>query len=90
MEQRARSWNSRVVRGPVNPSLNDSAGLLVDAFDSDPYVLMPYNPPTYPSFIEGAGYRKVKDLLAWAIDMSTPAPERVTRGGCPGRGSATA
>jgi hypothetical protein len=79
VEQRAREWNSRVVRGPVNPSLNESAGLLIDAFDTDPYVLMPYNPPAYPSFVEGAGYRKVKDLLAWAIDMSMPAPARVTR-----------
>ncbi|MQA28634.1 MAG: N-acetyltransferase [Luteitalea sp.] len=79
VEQRAREWNSRVVRGPVNPSLHDSAGLLVDGFDTDPYILMPYNPPTYPSFVEEAGYRKVKDLLAWAMDLSKPAPERVTR-----------
>lgn len=79
VEARAREWGSRLVRGPVNPSLNDSAGLLIDAFDADPYLLMPYNPPTYPRFVEQAGYEKVKDLLAWDIDMSVPAPERVTR-----------
>jgi hypothetical protein len=79
VEQRARDWKSRVVRGPVNPSLNDSAGLLIDAFDTDPYILMPYNPPTYPSWVEQAGYRKVKDLLAWAIDLSVPVPPRVVR-----------
>jgi hypothetical protein len=79
VERRARDWNSRVVRGPVNPSLNDSAGLLIDAFDRDPYVLMPYNPPAYPAFVEAAGYQKVKDLLAWSVDLTIPVPERVSR-----------
>ena len=67
------------MRGPANPSLNESAGLLIDCFDEDPYVLMPYNPPSYPGFVEAAGYRKVKDLLAWPIDVSAPPPERITR-----------
>jgi GNAT superfamily N-acetyltransferase len=79
VERDAAERGSTVVRGPVNPSLNESAGLLVDCFDDDPYVLMPYNPPSYPSFVEAAGYRKVKDLLAWAIDMSTAQPDRITR-----------
>jgi GNAT superfamily N-acetyltransferase len=79
VEKQARGWNSRVVRGPVNPSLNDSAGLLIDAYDTDPYVLMPYNPVTYPSFVETAGYVKVKDLLAWSVDLTVPVSERVSR-----------
>jgi GNAT superfamily N-acetyltransferase len=79
VERRGHEWGSRVVRGPVNPSLNESAGLLLDAFDQDPYVLMPYNLPSYPVFIEDAGYRKAKDLFAWDIDMGIPAPERITR-----------
>jgi len=79
VERRARARGSAAVRGPANPSLNESAGLLVDCFDEDPFVLMPYNPPAYPSFVEAAGYRKVKDLLAWHIDMSVPQPERITR-----------
>jgi len=32
-------------------------------------LLMPHNPPEYAGFIEGAGYRKVKDLYAWAYDL---------------------
>ena len=78
-ERRAGERHSACVRGPANPSLNESAGLLIDCFDEDPYVLMPYNPPSYPEFVEAAGYRKVKDLLAWHIDMSVPPPERITR-----------
>jgi len=52
------------VRGPLNPSLNEEAGLLVDGFDTDPMLLMPHNPPEYAAFVEAAGYTKVKDLYA--------------------------
>lgn len=70
---------SHDVRGPVSPSLNETAGLLVDGFDSEPYILMPYNPPGYAAFIEAAGYRKAKDLLAWDIDLTRPPSERILR-----------
>jgi GNAT superfamily N-acetyltransferase len=79
VERRGVERASTAIRGPVNPSLNESAGLLIDSFDEDPYVLMPYNPPTYPPFVEAAGYRKVKDLLAWRIDASAPLPDRIAR-----------
>lgn len=57
------------MRGPLNPSLNESAGLLIEGFDTDPVLMMPHNPPEYARFIEAAGYRKVKDLYAWMYDM---------------------
>jgi hypothetical protein len=62
------------LRGPVNPSLNESAGLLVDGFDTDPMVMMPHNPREYADYIESAGYRKVKDLFAWLYDIEAGAP----------------
>ncbi|HMD33820.1 MAG TPA: GNAT family N-acetyltransferase [Vicinamibacterales bacterium] len=68
----ARARGRARVRGPLNPSLNESAGLLVDGFDTPPMVMMPHNPPEYAAFLESAGYAKVKDLLAWIWD---PAPE---------------
>lgn len=79
VESWGRLRQARAVRGPANPSLNESAGLLVDAFDADPYVLMPYNPPEYAGYIEAAGYHKAKDLLAWDIDLTVPCPERITK-----------
>ena len=57
------------VRGPLNPSLNESAGLLIDGFDTDSMLMMPHNPPEYAAYIEAAGYRKVKDLYAWLYDL---------------------
>src|SRR5206468_1006746 len=65
----ARARGRARVRGPINPSLNESAGLLIDGFDSDPMVMMPHNPRAYAAHIESAGYQKVKDLFAWLYDL---------------------
>jgi len=78
-ENWGRARGCPAIRGPVNPSLNESAGLLVLGFDDDPRLLMPYNPPEYREFIEAAGYTKVKDLLAWNIDITAPLGARVER-----------
>jgi len=79
VEAHASQRGSTAVRGPVNPSLHEAAGLLVDGFDDDPYVLMAYNPRSYAAFIEGAGYGAVKDLFAWDMDVRAPLPERLTK-----------
>jgi GNAT superfamily N-acetyltransferase len=79
VEKSAAARGSSVVRGPANPSLNETAGLLIDAFETDPYVLMPYNRADYAASIEAAGYRKAKDLLAWEFDMTAPLGERVLK-----------
>src|SRR5258708_8293832 len=62
------------VRGPINPSLNESAGLLVDGFDTDPMLMMPHNPREYATYIESAGYAKVKDLFAWLYELADIPP----------------
>ncbi len=53
--------------GPVNPSINDPCGLLVDGFGWSPFVLMTYNPPFYPALVEAQGHRKAMDLLAYIL-----------------------
>ena len=70
VEQWAKQRGRSAVRGPLNPSLNESAGLLIEGFDTDPMLLMPHNPPEYAAFIERAGYTKVKDLYAWLYDLT--------------------
>ena len=78
-ESSARAHGRMCVRGPVNPSLNESAGLLVDGFDTDPMVMMPHNPPEYADYIESAGYHKAKDLFAWLYDIEPDVPPAVAR-----------
>jgi GNAT superfamily N-acetyltransferase len=65
-----RKQGMKVARGPANPSLNHEAGLVVNAFERAPYVMMTHNWPYYVDLVEKAGYAKAKDLLAF--DM-TPA-----------------
>ncbi len=55
------------MRGPVNPSMNDETGLLVDGFDSPAVVLMTYNPKYYIELIENYGFAKSKDLYAYHL-----------------------
>ena len=52
------------LRGPVNPSMNATCGLLVEGFDSSPYILMPHNPPYYADLFGAAGF--------WRSSSSTP------------------
>jgi hypothetical protein len=77
----ARERKATVLRGPTNPTLNDEAGLLVDAFDSPPVVMMTYNPPYYAALIEGQGFQKAKDLLAFWFPLEEKPLERLTRVG---------
>jgi len=57
-------------RGPVNPSLNYSCGLLIDGFDSPPTFLMTYNAPYYGGLIEACGFAKSQDLYAYEMDVA--------------------
>ncbi len=78
-EATAHAAGRSILRGPFNPSLNENAGLQIDAFDTDPWILMPYNPPEYPRYLEDAGYRKAKDLYAWLIDLQQGVSRRFQR-----------
>jgi GNAT superfamily N-acetyltransferase len=79
VEQWGRRLGRSAVRGPVNPSMNDGAGFQINAFDTDPYVMMPYNPPGYPRYVEDAGYRKAKDLYAWLFERDQALGEKIGR-----------
>ncbi len=70
------------LRGPMSFSVNDECGLLIEGFDTPPYLMMPHNPPYYSQLLESAGFSKIKDL--WAFlggpkDSSIPVPERLAR-----------
>jgi len=74
-----RERGKDVCRGPVNPSMNDECGLLVDGFDGTPVILMTYNPPYYAALIEGAGYAKSQDLYAYLLRNENYASEKMMR-----------
>ncbi len=57
------------VRGPFNLSINEECGLLVDGFDHPAMLLMPFAPDYAGRRLEGRGYEKAKDLLAYSLDI---------------------
>jgi GNAT superfamily N-acetyltransferase len=75
----ARDLGRAALRGPANPSMNDGSGFQIDAFDTVPFVMMPFNPPAYPHYVEAAGYRKVKDLYAWLFHDAPDLGARIVR-----------
>ncbi|MFZ6185975.1 N-acetyltransferase [Nannocystis pusilla] len=65
--------------GPFELSMNYISGVLVEGFERDPGINMPYNPPYYDRLLQGTGMSKAKDLLHWGIDPQRPIPERVAK-----------
>jgi GNAT superfamily N-acetyltransferase len=67
------------VRGPFNLHINEEVGLLVDGFDTPPYVLMGHARPWYGLRVEANGYRPVKDVLAYHVRPDFEAPRVMTK-----------
>ncbi len=78
----AAAWNRErgmdTLRGPMNFSVNEECGLLVDGFDTPPYLMMTHHLPYYQRLLEGAGFSKAKDLYAYMYDIG-PLPEKIER-----------
>lgn len=88
-EKWLRAQGVTAVRGPANPSSNHVYGLLVDSFDRMPAIMMPYNAPYYATLIEGEGFSKVKDLLAFERtrnDKFSPVFEKIVARASRGKG----
>ncbi|MEM8599877.1 MAG: hypothetical protein AAGF99_08150 [Bacteroidota bacterium] len=75
-----RTQNLRAMRGPANPSLNDVAGLLVDGFDKEPMLLMPYNPPYYADYLQRYGFHRSMTMWAYYVHRHYLDLERMRRG----------
>ncbi len=74
-----RARGLRRVTGPFTLSVNDETGLLVEGFDTPPYLMMGHVPRHYGFRIEERGYRKARDLIAYAFDVVAPPPPRARR-----------
>jgi len=74
-----QSQGTTLVRGPIDLSTHNNCLFLVDGFDSPPMVMMPYNPPYYPQFVEQAGWHKAKDAYAYTFPLDRPLPEEFAK-----------
>lgn len=70
---RACEWlqkkGMKKIRGPLNFTMNDEVGILIDGFETRPYFLMNHNPAYYSHLLEGCGLQKAKDLYAWHYEI---------------------
>jgi len=73
-----REKGVKAIRGPMNPSMNHTVGLLIDGFDSSPFFMMTYNPRYYEKLVENAGFAKVQDMYSYwgKIEMLPKIRER--------------
>ncbi len=73
-------WAARrglaILRGPLNPSMNEECGLLIEGFDSAPVFMTTHNPRYYVDLFEAQGLRKAKDLWAYHLE---PTEKHVAR-----------
>ena len=80
--QTAYDWNKAkgrdTLRGPLNFSTNDECGLLIDGFESPPFIMMTHNHRYYLELLSNAGLQKSMDMYAYLIPKS-PTPERLAR-----------
>jgi hypothetical protein len=53
--------------GPMDFTMNDESGVMVEGFDRVPLVKQPWHPPYYQQRAEGAGLMKAMDLLMWEL-----------------------
>lgn len=75
-----RSQGLNKMRGPANPSLNDVAGLLVDGFNKQPSILMPYNLGYYEGLLQEYGFQKVMTMWAYYAHTKLLKTEKMARG----------
>lgn len=84
----AREQGMTRLLGPMNPSINEECGLLVEGFDAPPVVMMTYNPAYYADLLAAAGLRPCKDLLAYGVTLDDRHLARLERLGARALGRA--
>jgi hypothetical protein len=58
------------VLGPFNLGINQEVGMLVEGFDSPPYIMMGHAPGYYDAGIKRCNYRQSQDLLAYEVSAA--------------------
>ena len=56
--------------GPMDFTMNDESGVLIEGFEREPMIRQPWHPPYYAARCEQAGLAKAIDLLMWELHIS--------------------
>ncbi len=53
--------------GPMDYTMNDECGILIEGFEREPMIKQPWHPPHYATLCEGTGLTKAIDLWMWEL-----------------------
>lgn len=71
----ASNWlkenNCNIISGPFNFTTNDECGMLIEGFESSPFIMMPHNFQYYSNLFEDYGFQKAMDLNCWLLESDT-------------------
>jgi GNAT superfamily N-acetyltransferase len=56
--------------GPMDFSMNEESGILIEGHELEPLIRQPWHPAYYQGLCEGAGLEKAMDLYSWDLDVS--------------------
>ncbi len=56
--------------GPMDFTMNDECGVLVEGHEHRPMIRQPWQHPYYPALLEAQGLEKAMDLLMWNLEVS--------------------
>src|SRR3954447_3057873 len=59
-----------VMVGPMDFTMNDESGVMIEGFERVPFVKQPWHPPYYRRRAEEAGLAKAIDLFMWELVIS--------------------
>ena len=65
--------------GPLNLSINEEVGLLVEGSDTPPMVMMGHDPPYTGARVEEQGYGRAKDIYAYLCSVKDDLPAPILR-----------
>jgi GNAT superfamily N-acetyltransferase len=55
--------------GPMDFSMNEESGILIEGFELEPLIRQPWHPPYYQRLCEEAGLQKAMDLYSWFLEI---------------------
>ncbi|HEX5983292.1 MAG TPA: hypothetical protein VFY69_03710 [Solirubrobacterales bacterium] len=56
--------------GPMDFSMNEESGVLIEGHEREPLIRQPWHPPYYQRLCEQAGLEKAMDLYSWLLEIS--------------------
>jgi GNAT superfamily N-acetyltransferase len=56
--------------GPMDFTMNDESGVMIEGFERQPMIRQPWHPPYYQRLCEAAGLTKAQDLFMWELQIA--------------------